>query len=125
MEDLIPQLEPLLASADPAAGFDFLIGQFLDSKDYGLVFEARLMKKRYEMGLPLIQTSSLDRDDYQQAVVEIARETGRLFLEDGKIERAWPYFRAVSEPGPIYEAIDKIEGGENAEGIVSIAFQEG
>ena len=124
-EDLFPQLDPLLNSPDPAAGFDFLIARFLEAKEYGMVFEARLMKKRHELGLPLIQTDALTRDDYQEAVVAIARETGELFLADGKIERAWPYFRAVSEPQRIFEAIDRLEPGENQEGIMSIAFQEG
>jgi hypothetical protein len=124
-EDLFLQLDPILESSQPAVGLDFLIEQFLASKEYGLLFEARLMKKRYELGLPLIQTDSLARDDYQQAVIEAAREAGRLFLADGKIERAWPYFRAVSEPQPIYDALQNIQPGENQEGIVSIAFQEG
>lgn len=124
-EDLFPQLDPILESPQPAESLDFLIEQFLASKEYGMVFEARLMKKRHELGLPLIQTDSLTRDDYQHAVVEIARETGRLFLADGKLERAWPYFRAVSEPEPIRDALDSILPGENQEGIIAIAFQEG
>ncbi len=124
-EDLFPQLDPLLESPDPSAGLDFLIDQYRATKEYGLLFEARLMKARHELGLPLIQTDSLTREDYQNAVVAVARETGELFLADGRIERAWPYFRAVSEPGPIFEAINKVEPGENLEGIIAIAFQEG
>lgn len=123
--DLFPQLDPLLASDDPAAGLDYLAEQFLATKEYGLVFEARLMKKRHELGLPLIQTDSLSGEDYQQAVMDAAREAGQLFLADGKLERAWPYFRAVSETRPVYDAIAKIEPGENLEGVISIAFQEG
>ncbi|MES1260366.1 MAG: hypothetical protein ABUS49_01425 [Acidobacteriota bacterium] len=124
-EDLFPQLDPLLESPDPAAGLDFLIARYLTAKEYGLLFEARLMKKRHELGLPLIQTDALTREDYQESVIAAAREAGELFLADGKIERAWPYFRAVSEPGPIFEAINRITPGENLEGVISIAFQEG
>ncbi len=124
-EELFPQLDPLLESAGPAAGLDFLIAQFLAAKEYGMVFEARLMKKRQELGLPLIQTDALTGDDYQQAVMEAARETGALFLADGRIERAWPYFRAVSETAPIFDAIDKLEPGDNLENVITIAFQEG
>jgi len=90
-----------------------------------MLFEARLMKKRFELGLPLIQTGSVEHEEYQHAVVEAAREAGRLFLADGKIERAWPYFRAVSEPEPVANAISRLEPGENMEGIIAIAFQEG
>jgi hypothetical protein len=124
-EELFPQLDPLLESSDPTAGLDFLADQFLKAKEYGMLFEARLMKKRQELGLPLIQTDALTRDDYQEAVIVAARQTGELFLADGKIERAWPYFRAVSESEPIFNAIDTLEPGENQDGIVSIAFQEG
>ena len=45
------------------------------------------MRKRFDLGLPLIQTDSLTREDYQQAVVDAAREAGRLFLAAGNIER--------------------------------------
>ena len=124
-EDLFPLLDPLLESENPASSLDFLIGQFLAKKEYGLVFEARLMKKRHELGLPLIQTDSLSREDYQEFVIEAAREAGQLFLADGNLERAWPYFRAVSETQPIYDALQKIEPRENLEGVISIAFQEG
>jgi hypothetical protein len=124
-EDLFPSLDPLLNSDNPAASLDYLIAEFLRKKEFGLVFEARLMKKRHELGLPLIQTDSITRDDYQQFVVEAALEAGQRFLEDGRIERAWPYFRAISEPQAIFEAIDRIEPGENQESVISIAFQEG
>src|ERR1700736_5808783 len=98
--DLFPTLDQLLEREDPAASLDFLIEQFLANKEYGLVFEARLMRKRFELGLPLVQTDSVTQDDYQQGVVEAAREAGLLFLQAGNIERAWPYFRAISEPEP-------------------------
>lgn len=125
MTDLFPSLDRLLDSGDPARGFDFLIEQFLAAKEYGQAFEARLMKKRFELGLPLLQTDSLNDEPYQAAVVEIARDTGRLFLEAGNIERAWPYFRAVSDTEPVAQAIDKLEPREDLDGVINIAFQEG
>ena len=123
--DLFPALDELLASNDAAASLDFLIESFRASGDYGLLFEARLMKKRHELGLPLIQTDSVPDDAYQAAVVEAARESGRLFLAAGNIERAWPYFRAVSETQPIADAIAQLEPREGLEGVIGIAFQEG
>jgi hypothetical protein len=125
-DDLFPALDHVLESGTgPAASLDFLAEHFLASKEYGLLFEARLMKKRYELGLPLIQTGSVADDRYQTAVADAARETGRLFLAQGNIERAWPYFRAISEPEPIEEAISDVHAGENIDGIIAIAFQEG
>jgi hypothetical protein len=117
--------DELLDRGANGAAFDALIAQYLAAKEYGLAFEARLMKKRFEMGLPLIQSDSLDDPAYQAAVVEVARETGRLFLEAGNLERAWPYFRAISEPEPIFRALDRLAPGEGQEGAVNIAFQEG
>src|SRR5690349_144386 len=91
-DDLFPALDRVLESGDPSASLDFLVDEFLASGQYSLVFEARLMRKRLDLGLPLIQTESLTGDDYQRAVVEAAREAGVLFLDAGNIERAWPYF---------------------------------
>ena len=131
MTDLFPSLDELLDSGDPARGLDFLIEQFLAAKEYGQAFEARLMKKRFELRLPLLQTDSLNDEAYQAAVVEIARDTGKLFLEAGNIERAWPYFRAISDTGPVAQAIAKLEPREdpegviNMDGVINIAFQEG
>ncbi|HXJ40314.1 MAG TPA: hypothetical protein VNH18_13625, partial [Bryobacteraceae bacterium] len=124
-EQLFEELDRLLTSADPAGGLDYLIGQYFESGEYGLVFEARLMKKRHELGLPLIQSQQIDREDYQQAVVEAAREAGQLFLSAGNIARAWPYFRAIGESGPVEEAIGRMDGGDDLEAVISIAFQEG
>jgi len=123
--DLFPSLDQLLESAGGAAGLDYLIEQFLAAKEYGLAFEARLMKKRLELGLPLLQTDSLTDEAYQTGVVEVARDTGRLFLEAGNIERAWPYFRAISESQTVFEAIDRVEPREGLDGVIGIAFQEG
>jgi hypothetical protein len=124
-EDLFPELDQVLQARGAAAGLDFLIERFRATGEYGLMFEARLMKKRVELGLPPVQTDSISTPEYQNAVVEAARETGRLFLEAGNIERAWPYFRAISEPEPVAETIERLEPREGLEGVIGIAFQEG
>jgi hypothetical protein len=123
--DLFPALDQLLETGDAAASLNFLIDRFTASGDYGLLFEARLMKRRLELGLPLIQTDSVPDETYQASVVEAARETGRLFLAAGNIERAWPYFRAISEPEPVAEAIAMVEPREGLDGVIAIAFQDG
>jgi hypothetical protein len=89
------------------------------------------MKSRHELGLPLIQTEPSasfppgKQAAYEAAVIAGARETGELFLADGDIERAWPYFRAIGETGPIAAAIERVEPGEGIEPIIDIAFQQG
>jgi hypothetical protein len=123
--EVFPPLEGFIDRDDPIAGFDFLIDHLLNAGEYALVFEARLMKKRFQLGLPLVQTESITDEDYQRAVVEAARETGRLYLAAGSIERAWPYFRAVNEPAPVADAIARIQPDDATDAHIGIAFQEG
>ena len=93
-EDAFGTLEQLLQSENPSSSFDLLIGQFRAAKDYRSLFEARLMRKRLELGLPLFLTDDLSalsseiRDTYSEAVTESARYVGELFLADGEIAQA-------------------------------------
>jgi hypothetical protein len=130
--DTLAQLETVLNSGDPAAGLDFLVDRFRQEREWPLVFEARLMKKRLEMGLPMIQTQDSSefpselRADYEKAMVEAAREVGNGFLDMGNIPRAWPYFRAIGEPAPIVEAMERAKPPEDqVDALIAIAFQEG
>ena len=124
----------LLAGALQAGGntgaFDFLAAKFRAEKNYPSLFEARLMQKRLELGLDPIQMGSLEdvpetvRPIYERAFLDAAREVGGLFLADGDIARAWPYFRAIGETAPVAAAIDKVPPGEDLDAVIAIAFQE-
>ena len=50
LEPAFEALGPMLESSDPASSLDYLIGRFREAKDYHLLFEARLMKKRLQLG---------------------------------------------------------------------------
>jgi hypothetical protein len=127
----LAQLDQILLAGKAAEGLEFLIERFRAEREWPLVFEARLMNKRLELGLPLILGEDAAefpenlRATYEQAMVEAAREVGHGFLKMGNIARAWPYFRAISQPGPVIEAIEKVQGGEGVEAVIAIAFQEG
>jgi hypothetical protein len=131
LEPPFEALGPMLESEDPASTLDYLIGKFRESNDYHLLFEAKLMKKRLELGLPLMQApnlGALPRDIqavYQQYLVEAAQETGELFLASGDIPKAWPYLRATGDVQRVAAAIGKAEPGENADAIIEIAFMQG
>ena len=131
LEESFQNLDRFLASGDRAGGLDFLIEHFRANNDVRSFFEARLMKTRLELGLPLIQTELPPeiptdlRGNYDQGMIAAARETGALALDNGDIPLAWPYFRAIGEPGPIIEAIERAEPGDSAEQIINIAFGEG
>jgi hypothetical protein len=123
--------ERLEGTGDWGAALEELAGEFRKAKNYPGVFEARLMRRRLELGLPVIQTDDLrsypveTRQRYEQRFVEVAREVGQLYLDDGQIERAWAYFRAIGEPEPVVEAIERLKPTEEAEAVIGIAFQEG
>src|ERR1700687_4531544 len=131
LEPVFEALGPMLESGDPASSLDYLIPQFREAKEYHLLFEARLMKKRLELGLPLIQApnlAALPRDvqaAYQQHLVEAAQETGELFLASGDIPKAWPYLRATGDVARIAAAIESVEGGENVDPIIKNALMQG
>ncbi len=125
------------AGAGPA--FDDLVERLKREKQYGSVLNARLMEKRLELGLPLMSQPAIDavppelRQPYQDAYVQAAREVGELFLADGNIPAAWPYFRAVGDVARIAEALDRfdVEAGAGTESperlgaTIQVAFQEG
>jgi hypothetical protein len=119
-----------LRSGGPEAGLDFLAKKVMEEKNYPLLFEVRLLKKRHELGLPLIQVDDSapmppeKRVEYDKAFIEAAREIGGLYLADGNIQRAWPYFRAINDTAPVAAAIEKVELQEGLEPIIEIAFME-
>ena len=106
-------LEQTLREGGSEAAFDFLAQKFREEKNYPRLFETRLMKKRYELGLPILQIEPLSelseetRKSYNETFTEAAREVGTLFLGDGDIVRAWPYFRAIGESSPVASAIEQ------------------
>jgi hypothetical protein len=130
-EESFDTLRNLLRSVGPAQALDVLIEQFRKAKQYPDWFEARMMRSRLALGLPLVQapaTSEIPaeaRAAYEQAMVEAARETGDLFLADGNIPRAWPYLRATGDSARVAEAMERVEVGEDVDAIIGIALQEG
>ena len=131
--DVFDQVRQALDSGDVDGGFELAIERFRREGSYPLIFEARLMRKRLELGMPLIQTepwrnlSPEVQESYERATVEAAREVGALFLDDGQISRAWPYFRALGEKDAIRRAIEACEAeqaGDALDGIIEVAYHE-
>jgi len=83
-DDSFIQLEHVLQSGGVDAAFNEVVDRFRRDKQYRRVFDARLMKKRMELNLPLVSQPTLDelpkdvQQAYQDAYVQAAREVGEL-----------------------------------------------
>ena len=130
-DDSFDLIEQAVRSGGAKAGLDLLARKLADEKNYPLLFEARMMQTRHELGLPLVQLGSADEIPeanpaaYEEPFTESAREIGSLLLAGGEILRAWPYFLAIREPAAVVEAIERVEAGQQEEldGIIQLALE--
>jgi hypothetical protein len=128
--DWFELIEQAVASGGARSALDLLVRKFLTEKQYPRLFETRLMQKRLELDLPLIQLGAIEdlpepeRGCYEAGVRAAARETGTLFLADGDIPHAWPYFRAIGDRETIASAIEAAEPGNQNEALIDIALGE-
>jgi hypothetical protein len=128
------RISELKSTGGPQAAIDHLIETLRTEKNHHRLFDAMLMSKKLEMGLPVLNPSSLDdvpddkRQAFEQHYVESAREVGRLLLENDQLGDAWVYFRTIQEPDLIAEALDKAtlpEDYEKSQELINIALYEG
>ena len=138
-EAIFPWIEHLLQNHDISAAFEELAARFKHDKQYRGLLDARLMQKRFELGLPLVSSARIGdmpkelQQAYQDGYIQAAREVGELILADRNIPHAWPYFRAIGDAGPIVRALeafdvtepDTQESQEALGETIQIAFQEG
>jgi hypothetical protein len=131
VDDEFRQIEEAFRSSGAGAVFDLLMGRARAAGDYRALFNIAIMRVRHGLGLPLIETESLSeltpgqRQTYEAAFRESAREAGELCLAGGDIVNAWPYFKAIGEYETLATAIEGVNGGENLDRVIEIAFQEG
>ncbi|MBI1314394.1 hypothetical protein GC176_24120 [bacterium] len=128
------RIAELKNSDGPQAAIDFLIGTLREEKNYHKLFDALLLKKKQELDLPLVRPTSLDdvpadqRPDFEKYYIDSAREIGRLFLDDGRINEAWLYFRTIQEPDAVAEALADTplpDDYDKAQELINIALYEG
>lgn len=135
MSDPFHSLAETHRGAGPRATVDSLVELLRAQRDYFHLFDALLLRKKFELGVPVGQPTSLDdvpeehRDAFEEAYIDAAREVGRLLLESGDIPRAWPYFRTIRETQPVRDAIEALdlphEANEETEQVTAIAVYEG
>ena len=126
------ELPKIFSSQGATAALDHLIGVLRSEKKFHQLFDALLMKKRLELGLPLVRPTSLRdvpenlRDDFEKTYIDTARQVGELLLKEGSIAQAWHYFRAINEPKIVATAIEALpDSPPPAEEIVEIALSQG
>lgn len=137
-------LGSILEQDGPTKTFAALADELRREKKYPQLFEALLMRKRHELGLPLLGTDSFRdlpegvQNELEAYYVLVCREVGELFLSSGDIAGAWPYFRAIDEPRLVAEAIERWEppaadgsessdvyGNSPTDTIIDIALNQG
>lgn len=127
------QLAQLRASAGAPAMLDRLMASLRQDGDYARLFDALLLKARFELGLPLVPSDGAETPDslrtaYEDRVIESCRIVGRLFLDAAEIGRAFQYYHMIGELDPVRDAIDRYESGdddEKAQAVIEVAVAQG
>ena len=116
---------------------DAVESTLLAQKDYHRLFDAKLMRVRQSLGMPVTQPTSLKdipaehEVAFREAYTNSAREIGQLFLNDGQLADAWAYFRTINETTPVRDAIAKrateigSEPGPQLDELLNLALYEG
>lgn len=132
-EEIVRALESALMEQEPVAAIDKMNELLRNRGEYHNLFYGLLLKKRFQLGLPLLNPSPpKDLPDdlqlaYEEGIREAAREVGNQFLGAGDIGNAFAYFRMIGEMAPVITAIDNFAPDESTdlEPIVNIAFHQG
>ena len=133
MPSIFDELESTLQANGPAPMVDRLCQELRERKDYHGLFYGMLLKKRMELGLSAVQVGKAEDlpkevlDPYEETIRQAARTIGKMYLDDGDIAGAWPFYRMINEPKPIADAIDKVEpdDSEGFQRVLEIAWHEG
>jgi hypothetical protein len=130
-QPIFGELQQTLTSQGPDAAVAQLIAALRERKDYQALFYALLLKKRHELGLAPVPVGATDipaqhQEVFEDAIRDAGRLVGNLYLEQGDIPRAWMYFRMLNEPGPVIDALDRYQPGEDddPQQVIEIAFHQ-
>lgn len=130
---LYDDLQKTLDAAGPSKAIDRLCDTLRERKEFSSLFYALLMKKRFELGvspLPTAPSSELPEsahEPYEEAIRAAARQVGELFLAEGEIIKAAPFFRMIDDPKPLAAALENYQPfeGEDLQPMIEVAFHMG
>ncbi len=132
MPSIFDELETTLRASGPGKMVDQLCQTLRARKDYHGLFYGLLLRKRLELGLPAVQVGKAEDlpkeavDPYETAIRKAARAVGKLYLAEGDIAGAWPFFRMINELDLIRQAIEKVtpDDSEAFQRVLEIAWHE-
>jgi len=105
--------------------------------DFHRLFDAKLIRVRHRLGLPITQPTSLGNipepheSVFRDAYTSAAREVGQRFLDAGQLADAWAYFRTINETDSVRAAIARrvaelpSEPGAGLDELLNLALYEG
>lgn len=131
MSDHFDELQRVSQTQGPNAALEHLITTLRGEQRFHPLFDAMLLKRKFELGLPLTRPSSFDdvpaekRDEFEKTFVAAAREVGQAFLADKSIPQAWMYFRTIRETEPISQALEALPDDTTDDQLLDIAFYQG
>ena len=123
-------------SADDAI-LDAAEKTLIDQGDFHRLFDAKLIRARHRLGLPITQPTSLrnlpeeHEAAFRDAYTAAAREVGQRFLHAGQLPDAWAYFRTINETDSVRAAIERHvadmppEPGPGLDELLNLALYEG
>ncbi len=133
-EDSFASIEKARQSSGPNAAIAELLRSLESRGELHRLFDAMLLKKKFEMGLPLSRPTSFDnvpedrQAEFEEAYVAAARRVGEAFLSQDNIPQAWIYLRTIREPERVAKALETISGDkdlpENVDELISVALYE-
>src|SRR6266851_4172158 len=97
------ELATTLKSHGPAVAVEQLCTRLREERDYNGLFYALLLKKRQQLGVSAIPTGPAQdlpasvHQEYEDGIRDAARHVGQLYLDEGNIAAAWPYYRMLGE----------------------------
>lgn len=109
----------------------------IDQGDFHRLFDAKLIRARHRLGLPITQPTSLrnlpeeHEAAFRDAYTAAAREVGQRFLHVGQLPDAWAYFRTINETDSVRAAIERHvadmppEPGPGLDELLNLALYEG
>lgn len=128
------KIEEIHRSHGATAAVDELIRALEADRDWHRLFDALLLKKKVEMGLPTVRPASFDQvpedrqAEFEESYIEAARRIGRALLAENNIPQAWMYLRTVREPQAVAEALEGIDAQhtlpDNVDDLIAVALYE-